>query len=371
MRLAVLLAVAAMAVSGCTSRLVVESDPAGGVVMWSPTGVDDWRPWPPRAWGEPHDPAPLTPLRDSGRWSDVVWITVDKDGFHRPLPQVAQLYPMRSAHLDFQLIETPEAFAARMRAQGLILYRGEWVRPEEQGLVEFAGSWMTPEEAFAARQRAAGLVEYAGEWMTPAERDSRYATDQRAKGLELFKDRWVSPEVREKEERIDAEVAAIAAAGAEFLEPPRVIGRMDTSDAQVQLVNATSQDVRFLFSGPQSREVVAERYATVTQFHLLPGRYGMAVVPMVSHMAPPTDSIAVRLPQLIETEQQFRPTYTEHPVVEGFKYLLTYTGGEEVGLGELGTYEPRQPELPTTLPQIEVPEVDIPEPQQPQRPQGR
>ncbi len=87
-------------------------------------------------------------------------VTVEKDGFRRPLPKPVELYALRRETLKFDLSELPESVATRMRAEGKLLYEGNWVDPEQAGVVEFNGIVMKKDVAFRLEQIAKGLVEY-------------------------------------------------------------------------------------------------------------------------------------------------------------------------------------------------------------------
>ncbi|MCB2153342.1 hypothetical protein KQI84_00520 [bacterium] len=350
--------VSILPLTACT-RLKVESTPPGATVLWSPDGLQDWRPWPPRVWSSQSTGKSQTPLSEYGRYGDSVWITVQKDGFYRPLPQLAQLYPARNEKLSFELVETPEALRERMMAQGLVYFGGEWVEPKSVGLVNYEGEWLPAAEAFAREQSAKGLVEYNGEWMTPQQRGEKFAADQRAKGLVLFKDRWVSTEVRDKEEALDSTVRDLAGQDTILLSPPKVIGRIDAETAQVQLLNATGHPVRFLVSGPMSREYLLSPYdsygMTGTGRITLPaGRYIVAAIPM------PLTSTALQMPDEAP-ESELKPALSEQPLAGGFQYLFSYDGGRDLNIGDLESYEFQEPEMPYDLPEIEIPEIELPE----------
>ncbi|MBX3729615.1 MAG: hypothetical protein KF858_10560, partial [Candidatus Sumerlaeia bacterium] len=368
----------ALLATGC-ARLEVTSQPADARVVWSPTADEgDWRPWPPRAWdASAVSTGVVTPLKSRGRYGDAIWIRVEKDGYFAPLPQPVQLYMFRDEKVHFDLKETPATYASRMQAQGLVLWRGEWVRPQDHNLVEHRGVWMLADEAEALEMTAKGLVRYGGEWLTREEYGRRFAADQLAAGLVLHKDRWVSPEVKAAEEAVDARVANVRSNQSNPLEAPKVIGRIDSSDSELQVVNSTSRTARVLFSGPQSRELLVEPYQTYTRLFLPAGRYEIVAQPATE--APsvlPSESQDPReqsiIPQLIQREGRMVPFYVEHPLAGGYKYLLTYDGGLTVDFGRAEDYRIPTPTLPSDLPTIEVPEVDLPDrrPQPGQRPGG-
>jgi hypothetical protein len=368
----------ALLATGC-ARLEVTSQPAEARVLWSPTAEEgDWRPWPPRAWdASAVSTGVVTPLKARGRYGDAVWIRVEKEGYFAPLPKPVQLYMFRDEKVHFDLKETPATYASRMEAQGLVLWRGEWVRPGDHNLVEYRGVWMLAEEAEALEMTAKGLVRYGDEWLTREEYERRFAADQLAAGLVLYKQRWVSPEVKAGEEAVDAHVARVREGETNPLEAPKVVGRIDSSDSELLVVNSTSRTARVFFSGPQSREVLVEPYQTFSRLFLPAGRYEIVAVPATD--APsilPGDSVDRRqhaiIPQLIQREGRLAPFYVEHPLAGGYKYMLTYDGGLAVDFGRAEDYRIPTPVLPDDLPTIEVPEVELPDrrPQPGQRPGG-
>ena len=350
---ACLAGLAALLATGCT-RLAVDSEPSGARVLWSRDGLTDWKPWPPTTW---HDPVPATdgpttPLRSTGFHQDTMWVTVEKDGYYRPLPQAVQLFRMRRESVNFELAERPEMVAARRLAEGYVLYEGEWVIPQERGLVEFEGRWLPQEEAFRLAQAAKGLVEHKGEWMTPAQRDERFAADQRAKGLVEFKGLWVAPEERDRMVAMDAEVEAIAAGEHRVMDLPRVVG-IQSPIVQADLLNATATPLRWLLSGPQTAEFTTPPYdsyrlAEGNFLVLQPGRYRVAAIPGASTSGR-------------TAEGELLPGFAEVFMAEGFQYQFSYDGGLGLGLGTLDEYEVNQTPLPADIPTIEVPDVQIPE----------
>lgn len=359
-----------LAATGC-SHVTIESDPPGAAIYWSPNGVDDWRPWPPRAWSGEPVPAPLTPIRQSGSYSDTVWVTVEMDGYYRPLPQSVQIYPLRREKARFELEPTPEYAAARRRAEGFVRYRGEWVRPEDANLVEFQGAWMTEDEAFRLRQIAAGLVEYEGEWVTPEVRDTRFAEAQRARGLQLFKDRWMTPEAMAAETRIDEEVARIATSGPASLEAPKVVGRIDDPVSRVRLLNLTSGPVRFLVSGPTSREALLGPYEPQMADGLVlePGMYRVAAVPVARDASAATTAAQISddVRASLAADLELPIMYLEQPLAPGFQYQYTFDGGMNLELGEMREYQTPDIQLPDDLPTIVEPDIQVPEQERPQR----
>ncbi len=366
---------AAVLVSSC-SRLSVTSEPAGAAVLWSPNGYDSWQPWPPRAWDEKGVPpedggkAPTTPLRETGVYGDTVWVTVEKPGYYRPLPKAAQLYALQNATLEFSLEETPEALAARMRTDGFVSWKGEWVRPEEHDLVEYGGVWMAQSQAHRLSQIAAGMVEYEGEWLTKDQAAARFEAKQLAQGLVLFKDRWVAPEAKAEEEAIDESVAGYRASNPQPLDLPKVVGPVEGTIAQIQLLNSTDRQVRVMMSGPQSREFILTPYSSVglaanERVRILPGRYEVVVVPertLAESSAQHEDS------ELVALRESAEPRYLEVALAEGFQYLINYDIKSAFGDGPMGDYQAVEPKFPIEAPVIEIPEFEMPE--RPQRGRG-
>jgi len=359
--------------TGCATKLSVDSEPQGATVLWSPTGVDDWRSWPPNTWDSKSEDQAITPFSDSATYSDSIWITVEKEGYYRPLPVVAELMANRSEDLFFELEETPEARIAKLIEEGYVLYRGEYVLPNEYDLEEVDGVWMNAEEAFIARQRKKGFVEYDGQWMSPEEAQRQYAANQQAQGFISFKDRWVKPEVKELEESIDSEVSTIANTD-EFMDLrlPRVVGSIDMDLAQLQIHNSSRFQIRVLLSGPRSQSLILSPYETYgggsvgttlqERLTLLPGEYSIAVVPELSEAE--KQQAAVAGASIEGIQSNLNSAYTEHPFSPGYQYLLTYNPDNsslEQGLSE---YERREVILPDDLPEIEVPEVDLPQNEQ-------
>jgi hypothetical protein len=306
-----------------------------------------------------------------GRYNNSFWITVEKDGYFRPRPQVAQLYSFRRQKLEFNLLETPQTTSARMRAEGYVFFEGEWVKPEEMDLAQFEGVWMRREEAFQKEQLALGLVPYEGEWLTSEDYAVRFEADQRARGFVPFKDRWVTPEEMEVEQRIDAEVAELQGLNLRYLDSPKVIGRVDSRDARVQLFNTTSRSIRFLVSGPRSQEFKLEAYESygvtpATRLFFPPGRYWVAVVPMETSSFDSLDTEGIGLEVLEDTRADYPTMIIETPLAMGFHYLFGYTGGADVSLDDEQQYQLETPELPPDLPTIEIPEIQLPEPRRPQ-----
>lgn len=355
---------AAAAATGCT-RMEVTSDPPGAQVVWSPDGMEPFRPWPPRALDSRSGRTVATPYSQWGTYPEPVFVTVEKDGYRRPLPRIVELQPrlniFRKQRLAFELAELPETTNARMRAEGKVRYRGEWVDPRPLDLIEVDGE-VLPRAEHEARVRAAqGLVSYNGEWMTPAQRDGRYRAEQLAAGLVERNGRWMTPEAAQAEALVDERVRAIASGGGwTDLDAPRVLGNAKTPFSQLQLFNNSGVAVEFLLSGPSSVAVPLEPYSgfgvkTEDVFEVLPGEYAIAVVPLAEGaMDTPPTSAASRSSR---SGNSPAPTaaYTTMPLADGFKYSFTYVGTSRDGLINPGAYEPPPVVLPFTPTPEELP----------------
>lgn len=353
-------AVAAILLAGTSCTWVrVKSDPPDARVLWSRSGHDDdWRPWPPTgAWiGGRDQQAPVSSI---GLADTSVFVTAEADGYRRPLPQLVEMYPFSRRSVQIQLEELPELTDRRMRSEGYLRYKGQWVRPEEAGVEEYNGVVMPKEKAFALRQQAAGLVEYNGEWLTPADANARIAQERTAAGFVLHKERWVRPEVAEAETRIDDSVGQLLASTELDLgevSSPRVIGRIDATDARVQMVNSSAQTVRFLFSGPMSREYTIPPFQSLgvrtDERILLPqGRYSIAILPQGVD--------AAGRPIRDEESISRRTLVGSWPVPAGSILAFNYTGVEGDLTEKLSQFEEPRVDLDFAVPQIVVPQVQL------------
>ncbi|MBI1292126.1 hypothetical protein GC173_12930 [bacterium] len=375
---AALLAGLALATAGCTT-LKVESNPPGARVLWSADGKSNWQPWPPRAWKANADvDSTVTPLRAKGTFGDTVFVTVQKDGYWRPLPKPVELYFGRSSTLRFTLEELPEVRAARLRAEGYVLFRGDWIKPEEYGLVEYKGEILPRDEAFRREQLDKGLVLYNDVWMTAAEKDERFAADMAAKGLVEFKGRWIEAAEQTKEAAVDAEVAAIAKDKAyPDLPIPRVSGSSQRDKSQLQLSNSTGQLVRVLISGPRSLEIELPPYGSAgvksgDPLVVPAGTYQFAIVPTGR------DAAGRDLTQLlgrVDSDSAITlsttPLWGTWPMATGQQYSFNYTGSDNNLKENLREFTPPEPKLDFTPPSIEIPEPELPkQPEQTRRPGG-
>ncbi|MCC6546563.1 hypothetical protein IT570_05285 [Candidatus Sumerlaeota bacterium] len=359
---------AASLFSSC-SRLKVESNPPGARLMWSRDGLEPYRPWPPNGWEtRSTKDGNVTPFGTTGLYQDTFFLTVEKDGYRRPLPKPVQLYSFHREKLSFDLPELPETTSARMHAMGKLYYKGDWVDPEAAGVVEYEGVVMPKDEAFRRSQAAQGLVEYKGEWYTKEKADQKLREDMAAQGLVELKGRWVSAEQKAMEESVDAEVAAIKVTKTyPDLPAPKIIGASVTTDrAQIQLYNSTGQKVRFLFSGPQSAQFVLDPYrSTGVKFEeriLLPaGRYDIAVVPTgqdasgrdLASILGDTSSAGLALSK--------KPVWASWPVANKTQYSFNYTGMEGDLQKSLSDFNAPPPEVKIDVPTIEIPDIKLPE----------
>jgi hypothetical protein len=367
-----LFASAALAVlaTGCTT-LSVESNPPGARVLWSSDGLEPWRAWPPNSWeidppaAAQADGGPQTPFSTTGIFGDTVFITVDKPGYLRPRPRPVQLFAWRNERLEFELVERPEAVEARMRAAGMLYYKGRWVVPAEAGVEEYEGVVMPVAQAERLRQLAKGLLEWEGEWVTPEVYKQREAVAMQAKGMVLHKGRWVAPAVRDAELVIDESVRAIRASKTyPDLPAPRVLERIAFEASQVQLTNSTGQEMRYLFSGPVSREFVLPPYASAgfnvdDRIMLPPGKYEVVALPSGR------DGAGRSLKQLLEGFESKAAAvalsdntlWAEWPLAPRTKYSFNFGSSEEEIRRSLEEFQVPEPQLGITPPQIEVPEI--------------
>ncbi len=372
-------------ITGCATKLSVTSEPAGAQVMWSPSGVEDWRPWPPRTWNpspfsanlnEPKEPV-LTPFSDAATYSDTVWITVEKEGYYRPLPKVAQLYSQNHEKLTFTLVETPALQEQRLLAAGFVPYKGEFVKPEELNLVEYNGDWMTAPEADLRQKQDAGLVEFEGQWVTIQQREELFAANQMALGFIQFKDRWVKPEVKTQELLIDEYVTELFLEPSTPLRAPRVVGTLNQNLAQLQVHNSSRVPIRVYLSGTRSDQLILNAYetygATETQrYTVIPGDYRIAIVPQ----NPIIDSSDASNPAEVQelnvlpkdASEIDRVSTTTTNFNGGIQYLVTFELNPQQNGDNLEEYQRQEPVLPEGLPKIVIPEINLPA--KPQGPPG-
>ncbi len=367
-------AAVAATLAGCSS-IRVASEPPGARVVWSPDGVEEYREWPPNS-AELGGGVPETPLGRSGFYGKTLFVTVEKDGYRRPLPKLVQLHPFRSERLAFDLVELPETVAARMKANGFLFYQEKWVDPAAAGVVEYEGVVMPTDAAYLLGQLSKGLVEYKGQWLTAEAKAAREEADYKAEGLVQYKGRWITPEAAETEARIDAEVAAVAK-GKDYpdIEAPRMLGRSDAGGAQVQMVNSTPQAIRFLFSGPISREFAIQPFRSFgvsaeERTILDAGRYEIAVIPST------VDAAGRNVADVIESMRgaggslRLDPSWASWPLASGSIISFNYTGIQGDLQESLTRFDEPTPELNVEQPVIEIPEIEIPRPETPRRFQG-
>jgi hypothetical protein len=373
------LVLCAVMATGCT-RLQVASEPAGAQVLWSASPKGPWQPWPPKPWtgrasasGEA-----LTPLKASGVFGDLVYVTVEKEGYLRPLPRPAELYFGHRESLAFHLVELPEKREARLLAEGLVRYKGEWVDPKAKGLSQVDGEWLPEAEAIVRRNTAAGLVQHEGEWITPAARDEKVLAAKAAQGLLLHKGRWMTAEQRDAEDSVDTTATKIRESKAyPDLPTPRVASSAQRTLAQLQLSNSTGQVVRFLVSGAVSAEFTLQPYASIgarsaDQILVPDGRYDVVVIPTGKDATGRNlAEIAGRLDRQQAVALDTDPQWASWPLSAGQQYSFSYSGAKGNLRENLATFEVKDPELDFTPPTIEIPEVKLPAaPESPRREGG-
>jgi len=325
-------------ISGCAS-LRVTSDPPGAETLWSPNGLPPWRPWPPSVWNLGREGAatttPTTPLADWGSFDDYVFITVAKEGYYPPRPQLASLHPFRRVRLHFTLTETEKHYARRMRDEGLAFYEGQWVDPLALGLVELDGEWMPPAERERRVMTARGLKEFRGQWLTPEEYDVALAAAMRAEGRELHKGRGIRAAQAARERLVDAAMERLKERLLPEALPPKVLGKVEEAGekAGLELINASGVSTRWLLSGPSSRWVdLAPGDELAPRFvRLEPGRYTVCIFPMGAVKGAPhaaAAAVPASAEELLAPGGDFSGAIIlyDQPLSAGFDYSLTYTG---------------------------------------------
>ncbi|MDX2177709.1 MAG: hypothetical protein SF028_14700 [Candidatus Sumerlaeia bacterium] len=362
-RFAAAAALAALALAQGCAKLSVRSEPAGAQLLWSPNGLEPFRPWPPTGDGREGNTA--TPHSEFTTTRDVFFMTVEKEGYRRPLAKLVQLAPLRTARLSFDLEKLPEYEGGLPVRDGLVLYQGEWVDPAAAGLAVHEGRLLGIEQVRAKERLAQGLVEFEGRDVAPAERDRLWAERQRAEGRTLFKERWLLPEEIAAEEAVDRAAAEINTLdGLADLDAPRVLGRVESAFAQLQLFNNTALPVRVLLSGPSSRELRLEPFGSFgggpgEALYVVAGRYQVVYLPLENDGLPAApESSATRSAAGAEGRTAgARTAITSQPLASGFRYSFNYSGGDRLRLEDLRQYEPPQVQLPVERQEIEVPEA--------------
>ncbi len=358
---AILVAMLAASLAGCTT-LSVKSNPPGARVLWSPDGNEPFRDWPPRAFdAQSKDKPRSTPMSHWGRYGDAIFVTVEKDGYRRPLPQVVQLYTFKRNRLSFDLEELAGSVAERETAAGRVLWKGKWVDPAEHGLAVHNGEVMPAAEAERREMAGKGMVSYDGKWVTPEERARLYAQRMTAAGKVESKGRFVSPETARTEAELDAQVAAIEESGA-FLDLPlpKNLGRVDSGLAQIQVLNNSSTPATVIFSGPTSWKLDLDAYQSWgigpgEALQLMEGLYAVAVIPKSGGQEAPASSAT-----------RARDAAAVGPVAQlgsarlaaGFNYSYSITGGSALTPESLSSYELPKVTLPVGKTDIAVPNID-------------
>ena len=260
------------AISGCAT-VSVTSDPPGAEVVCSPTGMPPWQAWPPQTLK-----SVTTPARRWIRPDPYYFVRVHKDGYYPPPPAFVDVGVWRRQQLHFQLEPTPEFFARRQRERGLVLFEGQWVKPEERDLVEYQGKWIRSAEKFKLEQEAKGLVFHdpLGRWMTPKEKEKIETEEKLSKGLVPFKNQWMTPQEADLQKLIDRQAERIIASTTTYELRIERIGPVFTSGSELRVTDLSGHPLEVLLSGPQSRRTQVIPYNTVT-IQTLPGTYTLVV----------------------------------------------------------------------------------------------
>ncbi len=366
-----LLLLMGLLITGC-STITIQSTPPGGKILWSDSGYDNWQEWPPNGWTIAGD-TDQTPFKSIGIYRNAYFITVEQEGYIRPLPQVVQLYAFRNEDLKFELTETPETTARRMRESGFVYYQDEWVDPEVAGVVEYKGEVMPQEVAYTLQMRDKGFVLYEDEWVTPEEAERREVEDNVARGLVQFRGRWVTESQKEEEEKISELVQTFSETEETAeLPAPRIVGNIGLRAAQVQLNNSSQQRIQFYFDGPVSRFYELDPYtslgvSTDSRLIIPEGRYDIAVVPTG------LDSLGRDIQKSEQMglsddqgEVTTKPQFGSWPLAVGRLYSFTFTGASEALPEDISEFE-----LPDTQLDIVVPEINVPEIERKERPERR
>jgi hypothetical protein len=329
-----ILGVAVMALAGGCAMIKVETDPPGARVEYSYNGLAPWQPW---RGGQGKD---LAPSRNIVWCGTSCFVRAEKEGYRPTPPKLIEAFMFDWETVRFDLVASPELEAMERRAQGLVLFEGQWVDPGQQGLVERDGKWMTPEENYTLEQQAAGLISFDGRWMTPAERESLFAEQQRAKGMTFYQGRWMKAADREKriqiEEAIDTAMALqpMALPVKEAMPVPRA------GVTELKLYNGTRSPIHAYFAGPVAFETYVDPLGSASRT-IPPGHYRIAMVPV--------------LPE--QPAQAGEMTFEDYADVgKGVVFSLSYTGDPGKLLRDLKA----QPVVDLELPEIVIPEIELP-----------
>ena len=317
----IVLLVFVFALGGCAT-VTITSDPSNAEVIYSPTGTPPWLPWPPQA----STPA-TTPARKWLRPDPFYFVRVRKDGYYLPPPQFLDMGVWRRQEVRFQLEPTPELFARQQRARGLVLFHGEWVKPEEHNLVEYQGTWITAADKSKLEQQAKGLVFHDAlqRWMTPQERERLDAEERRAKGLILVKGQWMTPLEADIQTLIDREAERTLASTVTYELRIERIGPVFTSGTELRVTDLSGHLLEALLSGPQSRRAQVIPYNTVT-IQSLPGTYTLVVR---QADARPTGLVGVSKVRLA-AKNRYSATYRGGPQTTRFPLILPGTKESKV-----------------------------------------
>ena len=298
---------------GCC-RLVVTSQPEGAAIYYS-TGVGqqiEWKPWPPS--NKPRKPA-TTPETRYTFLRNNYFVRVDLPGYYQPEPQLVEMLPLKNFKVAFLLEETPETFAHKQMEKGLVLYKGEWVNPQEKDLIFENGQWFSREEKFVLEQRRRGLILYKGAWMTPLEKETLIMEEYRQKGFVQYKGEWMEREQFEKEQRIDRTVAELVeTSGTQQMESPKVVGIIRGERSKIRLFNGTGNAATFYLSGAESQSIKIEGYDS-TVILIPPGEYTILVNEIqYDELQKPIGSLREYVSATLESGFQYSLSYEGHPL---------------------------------------------------------
>ncbi len=318
-----LLAAASLVLAAC-SVTRIESEPAGAVISFSEDGISNWRPWPPPGLAVPGGGSATTPVRTIGFFGNTYFVRAEMDGYRTPLPRLVEMHDFRREAIDFALEELEETRTARLRAEGYVLYEGEWVVPAEAGIQQYEGVWMPEEEALRLAREAQGLRLYGGEWLPADVAEAREREDRLAAGFVEYKGRWMTPGDAAEQRRIDETVSAIASRKtyADLTAPRFESPMFAAGTTRVELFNASEAPAEFLFSGgTTSLSVVVPPLASRgvldgEELTFPPGRYEVAIRPLGE--GPGDDGDA------------YEPVWGSWPLAPGTRISFTYRGGEEL-----------------------------------------
>jgi hypothetical protein len=311
---------------GCAG-VRIESDPPGGSILYSTTGMEPWLPL-----GDSEKPL-MTPSTYYRLKRGIYFFKVEKPGYTSTLPQLAETLPFHRETLHFKLNKTPETIEREYKALGYIRMGEKWVDPQKIGLVEFKGRWMKPGEKYAAEQREKGLVFFQGKWMTREEKETAFSLAQQEKGLVLFKGRWMTPEEKIKVGNIDNTVRESFKGDHRNLPDLIEVGMIPQELSRVSVLNGTGEEVIFFFSGYESIRMPLNPYES-RNIDFPPGKYQVAVTSIVPYTRPACGRFELRA---------------------GYRYSIVEEG-EPLEVESTTTFTPDEIKK-----QFEIPELEIPD----------